>query len=179
MHTTRRRVFDGQRWSVERVTVHKPDGSTAERDYIVHPGSVVLVPVLDDGRVVLIRNWRHSLRRTLWELPAGTIEPAGEEPLKCAGRELIEETGYEAATIAPLLSFFAAPGLADEHMRAYLCTGLRHVGQSTDDAEHIVVEPVTADEAVAMIGDGRIVDAKTIAVLLWWRTFARQDQRDF
>lgn len=173
LNTTRGRIFDGPRWSIDRFTIHHSDGSTVDRDYIVHPGSVIILPLLDDGRIVMIRNWRHSVHQHLWELPAGTIEPPDEDPRVCADRELTEETGYTATMLTPLLSFFAAPGMADEYMRAYTATGLTEAEQNLDAAEHIIVEPVAADETKAMIEDGRIQDSKTIATLLYWHTFAR------
>ncbi len=154
---------------VEATVVRTPDeGSRAGshiRKFVRHPGAVVIVPILDDGRIVLIRSFRASVNRVIYELPAGTLE-ADEEPALTADRELIEETGYEASLIRPLGSFLTSPGLSDELMHAFAASGLTHVGQSLEDNEDIEVEPVSADEAFAMLDDGRLSDAKSMLALL-------------
>ncbi|MBX3351705.1 MAG: NUDIX hydrolase [Phycisphaeraceae bacterium] len=141
------------------------DGGSHRRVFIRHPGAVVIVPLLGDGRVVLIRNFRASVGAVIAELCAGTLEP-GEDPALTARRELIEETGYNAGTMTRLGSYLTSPGLSDEMMHAYLATGLSHVGQRLEEDEDIEVEPVTIDEAFAMIDDGRLNDAKSMLALL-------------
>ncbi|MBI1375758.1 MAG: NUDIX domain-containing protein [Phycisphaera sp.] len=160
-----RRVLTSEKFAVDLVPVTLNDGRVVDKHRITHPGAVIILPVLDDGRVVMIRNFRYSVGRELWELPAGTLE-VGEDPALCAGRELIEEAGYEASSIEPISAFFTMPGLCTERMHAYVARGLTHVGQALEENEHIEVEIVTMDDALAMIRDGRIEDGKTIATLL-------------
>ncbi|MGP1310114.1 MAG: NUDIX hydrolase [Phycisphaerales bacterium] len=142
-----------------------PRAGEHTRQFVRHPGAVVIVPVLDDGRLVLIRSYRAAVNETIFEFPAGTLEP-GEPPATTAGRELIEETGYEARTIVPLGEFLTSPGLSDERMHAFAATGLTHVGQDLEDNEDIEVVPTPADEVFAMLRDGRLVDAKSMLALL-------------
>ncbi|MBL8991504.1 MAG: NUDIX hydrolase [Phycisphaerae bacterium] len=156
----------GRKFNFERLTIRTPAGATIHREIIRHPGAVVVVPILPDGRVVLIRVHRHALERDNVECCAGTIE-RGEAPDRCAARELIEETGYEAATLIPLGSFWTTPGMTDERMHAFVATGLRPVGQDLEEDETITVLPVASGEALAMIERGELADAKSmIAILL-------------
>lgn len=143
------------------------------REVVVPADAVVVLPITDEGDVVLIRNERFAVGRTLWETCAGTIEP-GEPPEVCAARELIEETGYEAAMLTHLTSFYPTPGFCTEFMHGYLATGLRHVGQKLDETEQITPQVVPMKEALAMVRDGRILDAKTITMLLFHHAFAAE-----
>jgi ADP-ribose pyrophosphatase len=147
------------------VNVRLPSGRTVEREVVRHPGAVLIVPVLDSGEIVLIRNYRIALRQTILECPAGTLEPP-EPPETCAARELIEETGYRAATLQPLGWFHTTPGLTDETMHAFLARGLSPVGQDLQDDECITLFPVPADESFRMIDRGEIRDAKSMLALL-------------
>src|SRR5687768_5614517 len=140
-------VFRAKRFHIERRPLTRHDGTTEYREVLVHPGSVVLLPLLDDGRVVLIKNERFSVGRTLWELPAGTRE-ANEDPALCAARELEEETGYRAQTITPLFSFYPTPGVSDERMHAFVARGLVKTQQSLDPVERIEPVPTTVDEVL-------------------------------
>lgn len=160
----RERTWTGERFYMDRVAVPKRSGGVKYKDMLVHPGAVAIVPVLDDGRLVLIRNRRFAVGRQLWEIPAGTLEK-GEDPAPCAGRELIEETGYRAETITPLAEFFTAPGFCDERMHVFLASGLTEVGQKLEDTEDIEVHRLSVDEVRAMIRDGQIEDSKTIAAV--------------
>lgn len=157
--------FDYVEARVRRAETPGRPGDDHRRLFIRHPGAVVIVPVLDDGRVVLIRNFRAAVGGVIAELCAGTLEP-GEDPALTARRELIEETGYEARTMTPLGSYLTSPGLSDELMHAYFASGLSHVGQRLEEGEDIEVETVTTDEAFAMIDDGRLRDAKSMLALL-------------
>lgn len=165
-----RTVLVGARFRVDRYELSARDGSTRVRELVVHPGAVVVVPLLDDGRVVLIRNHRPMLGTTLLELPAGTLE-AGEEPALAAARELREETGYLAETLVPLTRFYASPGITDERMHAFVARGLRAGEQQLDATEEIDVETMTLEAALACCRDGRIEDGKTLAALLFLATF--------
>lgn len=154
---------------VEATVVRSPSeggrAGTHIRKFVKHPGAVVIVPVLDDGRLVLIRSFRASVNRVIYEFPAGTLEE-GEAPDLTAARELVEETGYRAERVEPLGEFLTSPGLSDERMHAFVATGLRHVGQALEDNEDIEVEPVEARVAFEMLDDGRLADAKSMLTLL-------------
>ena len=130
----------------------------------------MVLPVTDDGRILLIRNDRFAIGQTLWELCAGTLEP-GEEPARCAARELVEETGYRAASLDPLCGFYTCPGFCTEYLHCFLAAGLEHVGQSLDEGEKIEVEALPAPRVMEMIRSGQVRDAKTIATMLYWWTF--------
>jgi 8-oxo-dGTP pyrophosphatase MutT (NUDIX family) len=160
----------GRRVHVEQRRLPRRDGGEELRDMVVHPGAVVLLPVLDDGRLLLIRQHRFTVGRTLLELPAGTRE-ADEEISLCAARELEEETGYRAARLTPLLSFLPTPGMSDERMHVFVATGLTATEQRLDQAEQIEVEPLPLGEVLARIERNEIEDAKTIAAVLYFHTW--------
>jgi len=126
----------------------------------------VILPLLDDGRVCLIRNWRVAVAKTLIELPAGTLEPP-EPPQVTAERELIEETGYRAKKIEFLHAFFLSPGILDEKMHFYLATGLTAGQPAREEGEEIENMLISLDDAIQMIFRGEIEDAKTIVGLFW------------
>ena len=160
----------GERFDVDRLALPTRDGGQVWRELVVHPGSVVVLPLLNAREVVMIKNHRFSVDATLWELCAGTLEH-GEEPLRCAHRELAEETGYQAQTMRPLCRFYPAPGISDELMHAFVATDLERHAPRLEPSERIETELVELPELEAMIADGRIVDGKTIAVLLYWLRF--------
>jgi ADP-ribose pyrophosphatase len=155
-----------ERFRVVRDSFVTSGGQTKCREIVRHPGAVVIVPMLDDGRVCLIKNFRHSVRQTLIELPAGTLDP-GESPQTTAERELIEETGYRASSVKHLHSFYLSPGILDERMHLFLATGLQEGDTARELGEEITNLIVPWDEAIAMIFRGEIQDAKTIASLLY------------
>jgi ADP-ribose pyrophosphatase len=146
-------------------TVH---GKPHVREIVRHPGSVVIVPVVDEERICLIRNHRIAVAKTLIELPAGTLEP-GEDPTECARRELIEETGFRASAISLWLRFYAAPGILDERMHIFVATGLIQGTPNREPGEEIDNLIVRWDEAIELIHRGEIEDAKTIIGLLYCR----------
>jgi ADP-ribose pyrophosphatase len=131
---------------------------------VVHPGAVVVLPLLEGDRVVMIRNYRHAVEKELWELPAGTREP-GESPIETAGRELEEETGYRAGGMKPLCEFYTSPGVSTERMFAFVATDLTPVPQRLEDGEQIRVEVVPIARIRSMLMDGELADGKSIAVL--------------
>ena len=141
-------------------------GRIVRREVIVHPGAVVLLPILEDDRFVLVRVFRHTLDRELLELPAGTLDQPGESPQAAAERELEEETGYRAGQIAPLCEFYPSPGVMTELIRAYVATDLRKTAQRLEETEQIRVELMQPADALAAIDRGEIMDAKTIITLL-------------
>ncbi len=160
----RRLVHQGPRFALEVVTERLPGGAVVEKEVVRHPGAVIIVPVIDDD-VVMIRNTRAAVGETLLEFPAGTLEPP-EPPDVCASRELIEETGYEGATIRSLGWFYTTPGLTDERMHAFVATGLRHVGQRLEAGERITVERVPVSDLFDRVDRAELIDAKSIVALL-------------
>ena len=140
------------------------------RDVVVHPGAVVVVPVLDDGRIVMIRNFRHAVERELVELPAGTLEP-GEAPAETARRELEEETCYCAGSVVALTAFYTSPGICTERMHAFVASGLTPGKQHLEAGERITLCIVDAAEARRWLAEGTLEDGKTIAALATY--FAR------
>ncbi len=153
-----------------RVVRHKElgrDGRIHERETVQHPGSVAIVPVLADGRICLIRNYRVAVGKTLVELPAGTLE-ASEDPRATAARELIEETGFRAGRIEKLCEFFVSPGILNERMHLFLAQDLVAGQAQPEPGETIEPLVVPWDEAVRMAMDGTIEDAKSILGLLYY-----------
>jgi len=143
-------------------------GRLVRREVIVHPGAVVILPILDDGRLVMVRVFRHTLDRELLELPAGTLDQAGESPQAAAERELEEETGFQAGRIEGLCEFYPSPGVMTELIRAFVATDLRKTAQRLEETEQIRVEPMQVSDALGAIDRGEIMDAKTIITLLTW-----------
>lgn len=164
----RRRVLYRGRVTMTRDTIRWADGKTFQREVIHHPKSVVLLPVLPDGRVVLIRQFRAAIERFIDEIPAGTSEP-GESILTCCRRELAEEIGYRASTYEFICRFFPAPGVSTEEMYFYRATGLTKLARppAKDDDELITPYVVTAAEALRMVRQGKIIDAKSILGITW------------
>ena len=171
------RVFQGSRFDVHSVEVTGSDGARHRKDVVAHPGSVLIVPVIDRDHVALIRNYRLSSDQTLWELPAGTLEPVGEDPLRCAQREIIEETGYRAGRMEPLITFFACPGISTELMHAFVAHDLEQVGQDLDTTESITPHVLPWRRVMEMLATREIRDAKTIAGLLYYDVFVRERSR--
>jgi ADP-ribose pyrophosphatase len=181
-------LYHGKKFDVLRAVTAGRDGARVERVVVRHPGSVVILPVLDlagaspadhagaspagepvkGPQVVAILNRRYSLGRDLLELPAGTNEYK-EEPLVCAHRELIEETGYKAGRMEYLGRFYTSPGMTDELMHAFVARDLSFVGQALEADEEIRVRPIGVVEALAMVDRGEIEDAKSVLCLLWAR----------
>ncbi len=151
---------------VRRVAIGR-DGKPHANEIVEHPGAVTILPILDDGRVCLIRNQRLAAGRTLVELPAGTLEP-GEDPAATAKRELAEETGYRAENLEKLCEFFMSPGILTERMHSYLARNPRPGEPALEPGENIVALLVSWDDAMKMVSDGTIEDAKTLVGLLYY-----------
>ena len=164
-------IYDGKKVRLE--VHHLEDNETGKRlrrEVCVHPGAVVVLPFLPDGRIILIRNRRYVIGQTLVELPAGTME-RNEDPINCAGRELQEETGYPASRIKPIGNFYSSPGVMTERMYAFAAFGLQKTSPVLEEGEEIEVFSVEFAEAVSMIREGQIQDGKTIATLLLYERF--------
>ncbi len=158
-------VFKGKLLDVRRDTVRLPDGKLGTREYIVHPGAVLMVPVLPDGRLVMLRQFRYPVRRVMIEFPAGKLDP-GETPLATAERELREEAGYTAARWQRLGSIHSVVGYSTEAIELYVAEELAHGGAALDDEEFLEVGTMSVEEMLAALDRGEITDAKTVAALL-------------
>jgi ADP-ribose pyrophosphatase len=158
-------VYDGKLLKVHRDAVRLPDGSPGTREYIKHPGAVAIVPLFDDGRVLLERQFRYPHHREFVEVPAGKVDP-GEPHLETAKRELLEETGYVAAEWTRIGVIHTAIAYTDEAIEIFLARKLEKRERNLDAGEFLEVFAVPFAEALAMIGDGRITDAKTVSALL-------------
>lgn len=162
-------VFSGRLLEVHRDRVRLPDGSEGVREYIRHPGAVVILALLDDGRVVLERQFRYPHGRVFIELPAGKRDP-GETPEATGRRELLEETGYVAAEWRRLGVIHNAIGYSDEGIELWLARGLELRAPKLEAGEFLEVFALPLAEALEMVRDGRITDAKTVVGLLWRTT---------
>jgi len=166
-------VYAGKVFGIRRDEVVEPTGVRTTREMITHPGSVVVLPVLPDRRVLLIQQYRYAARQYLWELVAGRIDE-GETPREAAERELREETGYRANRFRTFLEFFPTPGFLEEKMYLLLAEGLTPGQAEPEDDEKIVARPYTCKQVEQMIRKGKLHDAKTIAgVLYYLRYLAR------
>jgi ADP-ribose pyrophosphatase len=158
-------VFDGVLLNVHRDTVRLPDGASAIREYIVHPGAVLIIPLLADGRFVVERQFRYPLHRVFLEFPAGKLDH-GESPLATAQRELTEETGYVAARWTRLGAIHPTVSYSTEAIEFFIAEELTHVGQRLDDGEVLEIAEMTAAEMLGCLDRGELTDAKTVAALL-------------
>ena len=157
-------IYKGTVVTLNVDTVRLPNGHTIDLEVIRHPGASAVVPLKEDGTVVLIRQFRHAANGFIYEIPAGKLHPK-EDPLDCAARELQEENGYKAGRFELLSSIFTAPGFADEVIHIYLATGLTIGTQNLDQDEVLEVVEMPLREAIAKIEDGTIRDGKTIVGL--------------
>lgn len=160
-------VYDGTLLKVQRDVVALPDGSRGVREYIRHPGAVAILPLFDDGRVLLERQYRYPHGREFIELPAGKLEP-GEPHLETAKRELLEETGYTAGEWRRLGVIHTTIAYTDEAIELFLARKLAQSARQLDDGEFIEILTLPFDEALAMVREGRITDSKSVAGLLWF-----------
>lgn len=163
-------VYEGAVFGVRRDEVIEPSGVRTTREVVTHPGSVVVLPVLPDKRILLIRQYRHATRQYLWELVAGRID-AGETPRGAAARELIEETGYRAKRFRVFLDIFPTPGFLEEKMFLLLAEGLTAGKAEPEDDEKIVSRAYDHKQLEEMIRRGKLRDAKSIAGILFYFRF--------
>lgn len=159
-------VYEGHFLKVRRDTVRLPDGATSHREYIVHPGAVVVIPLMDDGSVLMERQYRYPVGRVMIEFPAGKLDP-GEDPLVCARRELLEETGYTAKHWAHAGDLHLAISYSTEVIHIFFARGLAQGRQQLDRDEFLEVINMPVEELLQGCRDGTITDAKTLTCTLW------------
>jgi ADP-ribose pyrophosphatase len=159
-------VYDGKLLKVRSDTVRLPDGGTAEREWIEHPGAVAMIALTDSGELVMERQHRYALGRDMIEIPAGKIDP-GEDPLAAAKRELKEETGYTAAQWRHVATIHIAIGYSNERIEIYLAKGLKKEIAKLDEEEFLEVFTLPLAAALAWVREGKITDSKTVSSLFW------------
>jgi ADP-ribose pyrophosphatase len=163
-------IYEGAVFGIRRDEIIEPSGVRTTREMITHPGSVVVLPVLPDGRILLIQQYRYAARQYLWELVAGRMDP-GENPRQAAARELIEETGYRAKRLRIFLEFFPTPGFLEEKMFLLLAEGLTPGKAEPEADEKIISRAYSHRQLEEMIRMGKLHDAKTIAGILYYLRF--------
>jgi ADP-ribose pyrophosphatase len=169
------RVYRGAFFAVYKDAIRRPDGKPAVREYIRHPGAVMMLPLLDERTVLLVHQFRYPLGRHFIELPAGKLEP-GEKPLATAKRELVEECGYQARRWRHLATLHPCIGYSDERIELYLARDLHHVGAGPDDGEFVEVLPTPITRALEWVREGRITEVKAMVGLLWLDKWLRRER---
>lgn len=165
----RNTIFEGRIVKLYVDEVQLPDGKTSTREIVEHPGAVAVIAITDEGKLVLVEQFRKPLERTLVEIPAGLIEE-GEDPQETAKRELGEETGYTCRSIKYVTSFYTSPGFCDEVIHLYFAEGLKKDSRlQLDEDEFVDVLEVTYDEALQLMKEKKIDDSKTVYALQYWK----------
>ncbi len=168
MDANDRILLENKRFAVVERTVTRPDGRPASVQFVRHPGSVAILPILNDGRICLIRNRRLTVEKNLVEIPAGTREP-NEPPLSTAHRELAEETGYRAGRMEEMISYYPSPGVLSERMHIFVARDLTPGDAAREANEEIENYHISWDEALAQVERGEICDGKTIVALTLYK----------
>lgn len=168
-----KKIYRGRIINLRVDEVSLPDGKTTNREVVEHAGAVAVVPVNEKGELLLVRQYRYAVGKTLLEIPAGKLNP-GEDYASCAGRELTEETGYKAGNLKYLISFYTTPGFTNEQIHLFLATDLTLIKQNLDEDEFIDVETVSLKQALGMVLSGEIYDAKSVAGILTVLSFQKE-----
>ena len=163
-----REIYQGKIVNLHVDTVRLDSGRIVTREIVEHPGGVVAVPILDDGRLLLIRQFRYPIQKFILEFPAGKLD-SNQPPLETITRELEEESGYRAGSIEYQCSFYTTPGISNEIIHFFIARGLSPARQSLQEGEHITVEALTLDECLGKMETGEIADGKTILGILWYQ----------
>jgi ADP-ribose pyrophosphatase len=165
-----KKIFSGRILNLKHLTVKLPDGNKAKREIIYHPGASAIIPILPGNKVIFVKQYRKAAEKILLEIPAGTLDK-NEPPIKCARRELIEETGYKAKHIKKILQFYTAPGYTSEIIHIFLAKGLSQIGKNTEPDEFLKTVILTKKEIQKLYKEGKIVDSKTLIGLSALRYF--------
>lgn len=168
---SRKTVFRGYVSKLDVLKIKTASGRNLERELIRHPGAVVIIPILKDGRLILIKQLRVSTGRHIWEFPAGTLEK-GERTWRCADRELQEETGWKAGRLKQVLDYFPTPGISNEKMYLFIADDLRQAnGVNPDPDEELETHILSPVQVEQMIRQGKIIDGKTILGFLYYKRY--------
>lgn len=160
--------YHGKIVSVHVDTIRQKSGGTTLREVVLHPGGVAAVPILDDSRLLLIRQFRYPIGKYIYELPAGKLD-TGQPPLETMARELEEETGHKAGVLTHECSFYTTPGISNELIHLFTARDLTPCAQRLEEGEHITLEALTVEECLSKIKTGEICDGKTVLGILWHR----------
>jgi ADP-ribose pyrophosphatase len=161
-------VYRGKIVSLQVDTIRQKSGGTTIREVVLHPGGVTAVPILNDGRLLLIRQFRYPIGRYILELPAGKLD-SGQSPVETVARELEEETGYRAGFLNHECTFYTTPGISNEAIHLFIARDLSQSAQDLEEGEHITVEAYSLEECLRKIENGEISDGKTILGILWYQ----------
>jgi ADP-ribose pyrophosphatase len=163
-------LYTGSKVRLEIHRLMDDEGRRLQKEVCIHPGAVVVLPFIAEQKIILIRTRRYAVNQILIELPAGTLEK-NEDPMNAAGRELLEETGYLAHRMRPLLNFYTSPGILSEKMYAFAAYDLKKGHSALEPGEEIEPFAIGFDEAIGMVKSGEIADGKTMTTLLWYERF--------
>jgi len=164
------KIYQGKIINLRIDTVELPEQKYSKREIVEHPGAVAVIPITEDNKVVMVRQYRKSVEEYLLEVPAGKLE-IGEEPLDCAGRELLEETGYKSENIEYLFKIYTSPGFSNETISIFVAKDLITDVAQPDEDEYIEIEKYDIDELIKMISEDKIKDAKTISAILYIKNY--------
>lgn len=166
------KVYQGKIINLRIDTVELPDQKYSKREIIEHPGAVAVIPITEDNKIVMVKQFRKSVEEYLLEVPAGKLE-IGEEPLECAKRELLEETGYKSNNLEYLFKFYTSPGFCNETISIFVAKDLVMDIAQPDEDEYIEIEKYEIDELIEKISKEEIKDAKTITSILYIKNFLK------